>query len=128
MIELSKRHRELSLANAVPLAAAMCESRHCGKSGEPLPEALDFTADELLGSRELVASPFDIGRDDRAQVIEVVEKHIVHRTHARLDVARDRNVEDAQRMVTPPGDGGPNSLERDHWAWRGRRAQKYIHV
>src|SRR5256885_7643433 len=48
----------------------------------------------------------------RSQVVDVVEKHVLELADRRLHVARHGEVENAERPVAAPHDGGRDALPR----------------
>src|SRR4029077_16128755 len=114
--------------NALHLIAQLFQHRHDGQTTVPGPEPLHFLAHDVLGRRD-VAPPLGggLGRD-RLEIVDIVEEHVLELRHRGIDVPRHREVEDAERPATAPGDGGCHTIPGHHRV-RGRgRAQHDVRV
>src|SRR4051812_37141050 len=65
--------------------------------GHPPREALDLLLDDRLGPRALARAHLEVARDDRLQVVDVVERDALDIAALGLDVARHRDVDEHER-------------------------------
>ena len=88
---------ELGPADRLEALAQRDDGRH--RAARPLPgvNALDLLVDDRFGARDLGAAPREVLADDRLQVVDVVEEHLLDFADRRLDVARHRDVDEEQR-------------------------------
>ena len=84
--------------------------------------------DQLLGRRQLGAPPLEVGRDDRLEIVEVVEEDVAELADRRIDVARQRDVEHAERAVAARRERRANVLGEDDRSRRRRRADEHVDV
>ena len=68
---------------------------------QPLREARHFLVDDGFGARQLAAAAGEVLADDRLQIVHVVEEHLAEIGDRRLDVARQRDVDDEERPMPP---------------------------
>ena len=90
---------ELGGANLLGVGAQRRDRRHDVERGLPLAEALGLEGDEPL--RVLGLDPAAGKRlgDDRLEVVDVVEEAAVELVHGRVDVARDGDVDEEERVA-----------------------------
>src|SRR6185437_4424340 len=98
--ELPQGVSKLRLAHLLHLRTKQLQHRHGREARKPLPVLLDLGRDDRLSSGKLVAPALEIRRDNRLQIIEIIEKHIVQRADVGHDIAWNGNVHDAERRVT----------------------------
>ena len=104
--------RELGRADLLGAGAQRRDRRHDVERGAPLAEALGLLDDEPLGDLGLGAAAVERLGDDRLEVVDVVEVAAVELVHGRIDVARDRDVDEEERPAAACGDIWPASIRR----------------
>src|SRR5687768_2480036 len=96
-----QRIRQLILAQSLHVSTELSHDRHCRKSRKPFPVFLHLRRYDPLRSRNVFAPLVEICQRRRPQVVEIVQKDILQRSNIWLHVARKRDVENAERTVTP---------------------------
>ena len=92
----------------------------------PVPEPRSLGSDDRLRPLGLAAAAGEALRDDRLQVVDVVEEAPLELGDGRFDVARNGQVDQEQRS-TPPGRDSPlNLVARDHEPGRARRRDHHV--
>src|SRR3954468_17917869 len=95
-----ERHRQLSVANLVHLFSELSNYRHRGESSDPFPVFLRFFGDNATRSRKIFFATPKVGSGSGLQVIEVVQEDVVELADVSIYIARESNIEDAQRSIS----------------------------
>ena len=128
MLEPAHGIGQLGLAHAVHLGAKGSQDRYRCQPGEPFPILLDLWRDHRLRCRKLLLAPLDVRRRNGAQVIEIVQEDVAELPNAWIDIARHRNVEDAEWTIAARLERANDLFDtNDRVGCRGR-ADKQIDV
>ena len=111
--------RELGVADLLGARPQRGDRGHDVERRAPGAEALGFFRDELLRAFGLCAAPGERLRDDRLEVVDVVEKTAVEPADRRVEVARHRDVDEEERR--PPPRRHVGSVQ--HGTGRARRGE-----
>ena len=99
--ELRFEPRQLRLADRLEPLAERDDGGDDLARLHPRGEPRHFLFDDRFGALELPAAPGEVLVDDRPQVVDVVEEHLIEVPDGRLDVARHGDVDDEERPVAP---------------------------
>jgi hypothetical protein len=92
---------QLGLAHRLGAAAQAADRRHRRQGREPAAEAVHLLLHDALGADRLAPALLGVGLGDAAEVVEVVEVHVVEAVHVGVDVARHADVDHEDRAAPP---------------------------
>jgi hypothetical protein len=128
MVESPEESRHLAVADVVHACAKLGENGNCGQPGQPRPVRLHLLVDQPLGARKLATAMIDRGHHELPEVVQVVEVHVLERPDRGIDVARQRDVENAQGPITSRRQARRDVRRRHDGVRRRGRAQHHIDV
>src|SRR6266566_4654047 len=112
----------------VHLVPKLPHDRNYRQPCDPIPELLNFLLDYLSRSGHIFSPLLQVGGGGSTEIVEIVKEHVVDVSDSSFDVARQRDVEDAERAVAARLNGIANASRGHDWNRRGRRTNEYVDV
>ena len=126
MIELTQHPLELGDAYIIHAGAQLLDGRDDTEPAIPRPEEVGLFFDDALGGGNLVAAPGGRLGGDRLEIVDIVQEHVLELRDRRIDVARHRQIQNAQRFPATRANDRPHALPRDDRVRRRRRAERNV--
>ena len=112
---------ELGAPDVLAVLPQRDDGRHRAARSQPGAELVEFLGDDRFGARDFAGAARQVFPHRRLQVVDVVEEDLLDFAGGRLDVARQRDVDDEQRAVAPrPHDRFDARLGQDRRGRAGR--------
>src|SRR6185436_20285637 len=110
----TKSCRKLRTTKPVHLIPELADHRNSRQPGDPIPIRLCFLGDDRARGWSVLLPALEIRGCCRAQVVEIVQKYIIESANRGFDVARQCNVENAQRAIALLLQCLPHTFDRHH--------------
>src|SRR5450759_3899965 len=119
---------KLRTPQSVHLLAKLPHDRYRRQARHPVPVLLDLSRDYLARGGHIFPPLLEIGGSRCAQVVEIVQEDVADLSDTCLHIARQRNVEYAERPVAARRERSANASYRDYGRGRSGRANQHVDV